>query len=124
MAEKIETLLLIRSQIGIHRLRQFKIRNTFEVRNFLFERSHTSVVTKLINGCFIQLGSVQKSNFLRVIGKSLHTQFCHGFLSILNSIGIQLNPTTVWQFDKAPRGSLQLLQIVLGQLHTFLLPFG
>ena len=124
MAEEIETVLLIRSQIGVQAFRQFHGRDAFEFRDALAQFLGFGRVGEALQFIFIQVRDMFHADFLRHGNEAFHAHLGHRLVRALDGVGVQFHPAGIRQFHKAAGRGGKPFQIRLGQFQAFRLPFG
>ena len=92
MTQEIETVLLIRTQSCLHRARQIRGRNAFEILQVLAQRLGRRRIRKPLQALFIQMRRLLEADALRHRDQSIHTDIRHRFMRGLHGVGIQLHP--------------------------------
>ena len=123
VAEEVEALLLIRTQLGLDVVRQRDIGNALEVGELLLEDLGLGAVRETLDAGVVEVRGLFETDLLWNGAKLVHAEIGHGFVRILHGVCVELDPAGVRQFDEAAGGDGEALQVGRAEFHAFLFPF-
>src|SRR5258708_35680849 len=100
MAEKIESILLIGSQLRLHVGGQVRGLDASKFRDSLAKQLGFRQISKPVQRALVEMGGMKEIDPLRHGRKTIQTQVSECFMRSLHGRAIQLDPAAVGQFDK------------------------
>jgi hypothetical protein len=81
-------------------------------------------IAETLQFLFIKMRGLLHADFLGDWHEAIDAQIGHGFVSRLDSLRVQFDPTGIGKFDEATGCGLQPLEVRGGKFEAFLFPFG
>src|SRR4029077_5639464 len=103
---------------------QINGRNASEVFELFAKGFGLGGIAKALHFIFIQVRGMLHPDFLCNGNQAVNAKVRHRFMSGLNGLRVEFDPSGVRKFYEPARGSLETLKICRSELEAFLFPFG
>ena len=124
VAEKIEAVLLVRTQVGLQSGGQRNGGHKFEIPHPRAQRLRFRRIGEPRQLAFVQMRDVFHADFLWHGDKAVHAHFGHRLVRALHGGGVQFHPAGIRQLHERAGGGGEPFEIGLGKFESFGLPFG